>query len=186
MFMERSVSADPEAFREWLGDRQAQFQMHRFGNHRKYVSLDAHSDRGTGAAVQSYCEWILEHDDHRGLFRWANEEFGEDAVALFDGLYRNMGIISFGRMGKFDYLTMIGKLGLARMAPGSLYMSGATGPARGARLLFGGNTNADLRLANLDNWSVTLAEMLGVGAQEMEDALCNWQKSPRRLIRYRG
>ena len=183
------VSADPEAFREWLAGVQEQFQAdgaHRFGNHRKYVSIDARSDGGTGAAVQSYCEWILQYDDHQGLFEWAQDEFGDDSGEQFDGLYHNMDVMSFGRMAKFDYLTMIGKLLLAPVQPSSLYMTGATGPARGARLMFGGNTNADIPLAELDNLSIRLATILGVGAQEMEDSLCNWQKSPTRLIRYRG
>jgi hypothetical protein len=27
---------------------------------------------------------------------------------------------------------------------------------------------------------------LGVGMQAMEDALCNWQKSPRRFVHFKG
>lgn len=184
------ISADPAAFRDWLDNHQGQFHhegvQRHFGNHRKYVSIDARSDTGTGAAFQSYCEWVLDHDNHEQLIQDAVAEFGANPAAVFDGLYRQMEVVSFGRMGKFDYLTMIGKLRLAPISPGSLYMQGATGPVRGARLLFGGDVNAAIQMANLDEWAVQLGELLGVGAQEMEDAICNWQKSPNRLIRYRG
>jgi hypothetical protein len=77
---------------------------------------------------------------------------------------------------------MLSKLGLAQVEPGSTYMNGSTGPLRGARLLFGGNYAAP----DLDGWLVDLDGELHVGMQVLEDALCNWQKSPEIFKSFRG
>ena len=94
-----------------------------------------------------------------------------------------MGVISrFGRLARFDYLTMIGKLGLAPIEPGSTYMQSSTGPVEGARLLFETNNSPK----TLDRWLVDLGTQLKVNMQVLEDALCNWQKSPDRFVPFRG
>jgi hypothetical protein len=94
--------------------------------------------------------------------------------------------VGFGRLAKFDFLTMLGKLGIAPIEPGSAYLSGATGPLSGARLLFGGNADAKLNARELDVRLVRLDNYLNVGMQVLEDSLCNWQKSPRKFISFRG
>jgi hypothetical protein len=38
----------------------------------------------------------------------------------------------------------------------------------------------------LEEWLVQLGAGLGVGMQVLEDALCNWQKSPVQFKRFRG
>jgi hypothetical protein len=82
---------------------------------------------------------------------------------------------------------MLAKLQLAPIKADSGYVVGATGPLRGARLLFGGSVAATrLRANELDIWLVELAKALDLGMQEMEDALCNWQKAPNRFVRFRG
>ena len=106
-----------------------------------------------------------------------------DPQKAFRELYRTMdGIASFGRTARFDYLTMIGKLRLAPIEPDSTYMQSSTGPLRGARLLFGVQASP----AQLDQWLIKLDARLGVGMQVLEDALCNWQKSPKEFIPFRG
>lgn len=104
----------------------------------------------------------------------------------FDDLYRKLAsVMSFGRTARFDYLTMIGKLGIAAVAPRRPYLVGATGPLRGARLMFGGAVVGQ-RALELEPKVIALGAALGVGMQEMEDALCNWQKSPSKFVAYRG
>jgi hypothetical protein len=92
----------------------------------------------------------------------------------------------FGRTARFDYLTMLGKLGLAAIQPGSAYMQDATGPVTGAQLLFGGSKNSNLKKKDLDQWLIQLDGHLNVGMQVLEDSLCNWQKSPSRFKPFRG
>ncbi|WP_241150495.1 hypothetical protein, partial [Pseudomonas viridiflava] len=62
----------------------------------------------------------------------------------------------------------------------------ATGPVKGARLLFGGKTSAGISARELETKIQQLDSELGVGMQVIEDALCNWQKSPGRFVRFRG
>jgi hypothetical protein len=186
------TSGNPEAFRKWLAKNQEAVRRGPrhgcFGNHRKYQSLDAESPNGTGQAVVTYIHWVMAHGRHQALFDDAAIASNHDPRATFDYLYRSMdAVASFGRVARFDYLTMVGKLGLADIEPGSTYMTGATGPLAGARLLFGDQADAATP-AQIDRWLVELEGhlRLPMGMQILEDALCNWQKSPDQFLAFRG
>lgn len=186
------TSADPEGFRRWLDDNQSTLSgadgvKRGFGNHRKYQSLDAHKAAGTGAAIESYVRWIGPPRTHSQLFEEAIAASNNDPRVAFDRLYRSLNrVISFGRTARFDYLCMIGKVGLAAIEAGSTYMVGATGPFSGARLLFGITATAALSRQELDAWLIELDGYIKVGMETMEDALCNWQKSPSTFRPFRG
>lgn len=83
-------------------------------------------------------------------------------------------------------LAMLGKLGIAPIDPGSTFLKGATGPLAGARLLFGGACDANLSERDLEARLVGFGQETGLGAQVLEDAVCNWQKSPSAYVRFRG
>jgi len=154
-----------------------------FGNHRKYESLSGSSLAGTGTIVASYVDWVMELGSHRALIDHALKEANGDPKVAFDLLYKSMSknVYRFGRLAKFDYLTMLGKLGLAPIEAASTYLTGATGPLSGARLLFG----KKLSPKALDQMLIHLDLELNVGMQVLEDSLCNWQKSPNQY-RYFG
>ena len=182
-----TTSADPAKFRAWLHDRQDKIRATGlpggFGNHRKYQSLDAYSPVGTGAAFQSYVEWVGPLHSHERLMDQAVREADGDPRRAFRLLYDGMRpVASFGRTARFDYLAMVGKLGLAAIEPDSTYMQGSTGPLLGARLLFGAECSAK----QLDQLLIELEAQLDIGMQVVEDALCNWQKSPDTFIPFRG
>ena len=184
------ISRRPESFRHWLHKNYSRLRggdgvERHFGNHRKYLSLDAWSDRGTGEAFATYVAWVGTSRDHRLLFSRALTECGGDPTRTFESLFRSMdkAVASFGRTGCFDYLTMIGKLGLARIEPGSTYMAGATGPHRGARLLF---QDKSATRRTLDDRLIRLGAALNLPMHVIEDAVCNWQKSPNAFRPYRG
>lgn len=184
-----STSQNPTGFRLWLDQNQAQLGRAGggFGNHRKYQSLSAVSPTGTGEAVATYVRWIGPARSHHAFFQDAIARCGNDPRRSFSYLYDSMdAVASFGRTARFDYLTMVGKLGLANIEPGSAYMGAATGPVTGARLLFSGNRNAGTSAATLDGYIIQLDTHLQVGMQVLEDALCNWQKSPNRFTAFRG
>jgi hypothetical protein len=186
-----AVSSDPLAFRHWLDNKISSFKVdgvHRgFGNHRKYQSLHAWNANGTGAAIQSYVEWIKASGGHSQLFDGAILQAGGDPETAFKLLYRNMDSVrSFGRTAKFDYLSMVGKLELARIRPNSVYFQAATGPVVGAKLLFRGNSTARFPASQLQDLADNLASQIGLDKQAMEDSLCNWQKSPNEIRRFRG
>ncbi len=185
-----AVYANPAGFRAWLDRNEATLKrgIHRgFGNHRKYQSLDAYSDNGTGAAVQGYVDWVQAHGGHTALFNDALIANGGNPEAAFDWLYKSMSAVpSFGRTARFDYLTMIAKVGISPIAPGSAYLAGATGPLSGARLLFQRGSEANLPTKEIEKRVLALGRHLNVGMQEMEDSICNWQKSPDKYMPFRG
>jgi len=180
-----SVSADLGGFREWLNAHHDELKRPGagFGNHRKRESLDAQSETGTGAVVESYVKWVNPPRSHQQLIAEAIQRNHRDPRASFDDLYCSMdAVVRFGRLARFDYLTMLAKLGLAPIEPGSPYLKGSSGPLNGAKLLFGQTKTG----AAFDFWVAELDQQLHVGMQVLEDALCNWQKSSKRFIRFRG
>jgi len=185
-----TTQANITDFRAWLHLHEQEISRGNrrgFGNHRKYQSLSAYRPNGTGHAVDSYLRWVGAYGSHSAHFAYALQETNNDPEAAFDLLYRSMNsVVSFGRTARFDYLTMIGKLGLAPIRPGSAYFSSATGPVVGARLMLQGNTNVAMPIRELDRRTHLLGGVLGVGMQEMEDSLCNWQKSPHNYIHFSG
>jgi len=180
------ASADPRAFRSWLGSNRHSIPG-RFGNHRKYESLDAVSATGTGRVIETYIGWVLEAGGHENLVSSALAQSHADPGLAFDLLFRSMtSVARFGRTARFDYLTMVAKLGLAAIQPNKPYMSSATGPRKGANLLFKGKSTHTEAARLLDSWTCELGKTLDLGMQEMEDALCNWQKSPKEFKPFRG
>lgn len=179
------VSTNSGGFREWLNEKNDHWKRAgtrpRFGNHRKYESIDGSSSAGTGSIVESYVRWVQTAGDHPSLFQNALHQAQGHREVAFDLLYHSMSAVHrFGRLSKFDYLCMLEKLGLAAITPRHPYMDGATGPRKGALKLFGPNTES------LDAASARLASTLAVNMQVIEDALCNWVKSPDIYRAFRG
>lgn len=179
-----TVVADPEAFYDWTA---ANWQAigGSFGNHRKYESLNPTKNRPMKRAVADYLAWIGPAG-HAAFFNSIVHAAGNDPHTIFDHLYKSLKIRSFGRLAKFDYLSLVSRYGLAPIEAGSAYLGGATGPGRGARLLVDGNPTSATGNAILQSRLNQLDAMLNVGMAVMEDSLCNWQKSPQRFIHYLG
>ncbi len=184
----KSVSADTEGFLKWIGANQSSLRRFRFSNHRKYESLNAASGSGTGRVCLSFIEWIKRGGGLQSIVRAIHRSSGQDPRIVFDVLYAQMVQVKrFGRLAKFDFLTLLGKLGIAPILPGSAYIwDNATGPYRGLQLLVYGVRSQRLTRAEADAVAVELSEHLGVGLQEIEDAVCNWQKSPSAYKYFRG
>jgi hypothetical protein len=136
--------------------------------------------------IVSYVEWIGPGHTQVQRFGELVRTGGNHPHRIFDQIYKSMNVLQFGRLGKFDFLALIGRLGLEPISPGSAYLEGATGPLRGTRLLFTGDPDTQTDEATLENWLQDLDERLNVGMQVMEDSLCNWQKSPSRFVHFRG
>ncbi len=183
----KRFTQDPGDFSLWLGQHMDTVLQRRrefpFGNHRKYESIGQ-----LDAVLASYAGWIASNSSHRRFIDAAKAKVGNDPKLLFDHLYKDMDAVHrFGRTAKFDYLTMLGKIGLVDIEPPVAYMVHATGPVRGARLLFSGAVdNYALSKQMLEKLSVDLETTLGVGMQVIEDSLCNWQKSPVNYLPFRG
>lgn len=181
-------------FREWLREYEPALKgdgvPRRCGSHRKYISLKAEGSKNTYDAVVGYVNWIGHNRGHHMTLEQCRYQDDRriDDEKWFDILFHSMreNVPTFGRLGTFDYLNMIKKVGLAEIKPGIPYLDDATGPNYGAKLLFYGDTSVRTSRAELDQRVKNLGCFLGVGMQEMEDALCNWQKSPDQFKPFRG
>lgn len=175
-----SVSRDPAAFRPWIeaqADGISRAGPGGFGNHRKYRSLVS-----TGETVETYVGWVGQ-GSHLDRFAALAASSGGDPSATFAAAYRSMApVAGFGRLARFDYLTTVGRLSLVDIEPDRAYLEGATGPLAGARLLFGTRSSAP----ELDDHLVMLGAELGLTMDVIEDAVCNWQKSPTAFTPFRG
>jgi len=185
------IAGGTTAFRQWLSTHLSTLKSFgRFGNHRRYESLNPYSARGTGSVIESYVKWVNPPRTHAAMMEQVLVDANHNPKKAFDIAYRSMKqVMSFGRLSRFDYLTMISKLGFANVEPGSIYTAGATGPMRGARLLVGGSVSANVSAKEVDRIIEKLASHLGLESpamQILEDALCNWQKSPHHFIAFRG
>jgi hypothetical protein len=121
-----------------------------------------------------------------GVFAAIVRSTGNDPTRIFEVAYQRSTVARFGRLAKFDFLALLGRMELAPLTPGSAYLRGATGPLRGARLLIDGNPHSKRQAGELDSILQRLDQKLQVGMQVMEDSICNWQKSPRKFIHFRG
>lgn len=157
-----------------------------FSNHRKFQSK---KPQAIAKTFRTYYDWHTEFGSFHDRMIATHARVGQEPRAAFDALYKSMkGIFGFGggRLGRFDFLTMLGKLQLAPIAPGSVYLDKATGPLAGARLLFFGDRDHDITGKALQPRVDALDEILSVGKQVIEDSLCNWQKSPDTYEYFRG
>jgi Alpha-glutamyl/putrescinyl thymine pyrophosphorylase clade 3 len=180
-----AVSTTPREFGSWLADNW-RYIRGTFGNHRKYESLRPDARRPMATAAESYVAWVIGAGDHRRLFTGIVRLAGNDPHIIFDALYYKFPVPGFGRLGKFDYVAMLGRYGIVPAEAGSAYLNGATGPAAGARLLFDGRRDGPSSTTSLETYLADLDTDLKVGMQVLEDALCNLQKKPEEFVHFRG
>lgn len=183
-----AVAADVDAFRNWLDQNAASIMSRQprrgFGNHRKYESLKAWSMRGSGAVVESYVGWVGAAG-HDARVTQILEGASTDAER-FEALYKSVRtVLRFGRTAAFDYASALARLALVALEPNAACLDGATGPLKGARLLLSqtGNTGSP---TDLEATLAPLRAELDIGFDVLEDALCNWQKSPAKFRHFRG
>ncbi len=176
-----SVAGSPAGFEAWLAANWTAIRG-KFGNHRKYESLRPDSRRPTGFVVKEYVR-MIGTQGHQAFFQGVLANGPNDR---FDAMYGAINVPSFGRLAKFDYLMLLARYGIVAMQPLSAYLQGATGPSRGANLLFAGSPNANVSPAQLQQMLDDLDNDLHVGMAVLEDALCNWQKEPLQFVHFKG
>ena len=176
----QNISANFDEFAGWYKMNQLNVKG-RFGNHRKYQSLKTNHLTGTFGC---YIDCIVKSGSHHTLLKNANKSSQGSPTKAFDYLYKSISNVKgFGRTACFDYLCMLKKTGIAMIEPGIPYMTGATGPMQGAKLLLDDN---NLTASELDDQIACFGQSIKVGMQEMEDAICNWQKNPSRYEYFGG
>ncbi|MBP2558732.1 hypothetical protein J2T08_003681 [Neorhizobium galegae] len=156
----------------------------RYSNHRQYQSK---KPAAISAVFDTYYDWQFKVGGFAQLIQSTHQRVGQNPTEVFDELYRSLNAVhGFGRLGKFDFLTMLSKLDLAPIEAGSAYIVGATGPLSGAKLLFYNSTNHAASAISLSPRVDGLDNYLQTGKQVIEDSLCNWQKSPDKYIYFKG
>lgn len=182
-----STSGDVLEMRGWLDLNRDALRARggRFGNHRKYESLNAWEPTGTGNVLATYVAWVggQTHADRFAAIAPKSLTPRERFAALYDSLGP---VARFGRTARFDFLSTLGKIGLAEIEADSAHLSGATGPLAGARLLLDGIKTSTSRARDLEVRLAPVQLALDVPFDVLEDALCNWQKSPGRFVPFRG
>ncbi len=175
------MNCNPNLLTNWLSNNHL-ILSGKFGNHRKYETLNTSKRNHTGETISSYVQWVNKFGGHRNLFQQALLQANGNPEKAFSILYQSMDDVTrFARTGKFDYLTMIAKLGLCNLEPDKAYISGATGPKKGIALLMHGNKSVSISSskAERDIKSLSISLLIPrMRMQVMEDAICNWQKSP--------
>jgi hypothetical protein len=181
-----NVSQDVSIFRSWLDRHQQELSdgPGGFGNHRKYESLAGLSDQGTGAVVDSYVEWVCGFGSHDVLVNDLAGATAGDPSSAFEWLASSVkkAVVRFGRTASFDYVNLLSWMGLVPAVAGICHIAGSTGPRRGTELMFGAGES----VADYEESLADLCEGLDVPFDVMEDALCNWQKSPDVFKPFRG
>jgi hypothetical protein len=148
----------------------------RFSNHRQYQSKRPDV---IAKVFATFHAWEFADGGFDARLRRVHQRVGQEPTAVFRELYWSMeAVYGFGRLGRFDLLTMLGKLNIAPIEADSVHLSGATGPLRGAKLLVLGDSGAAGKPSDIEASIDLLDDYLGVGKQVLEDSLCNWQKSP--------
>lgn len=159
-------------------------QSGRFSNHRQYQSKKPNI---ISAVFSTYYDWQFRAGGFAQLIHTTHQRVGQNPTEVFDELYRSLNsVYGFGRLGKFDFLTMLSKLDLAPIEAGSAYIVGATGPLSGAKLLFYNSTSHAVSSGQLSPRVDGLDHYLQTGKQVIEDSLCNWQKSPDKYVFFKG
>lgn len=180
-----TVSANPLGLTAWLAGNWKNIRG-KFGNHRKYESMRPNANRPIGSSITSYVAWVSASGGHVPHFAGLVQGAGNDPHVIFDAFYRAIPVKGFGRLGSFDWVSMLARYGLIPAEAGSAYLDGATGPTYGAKLLFYNNRKANVSRAAVQNQLNELDQYLNVGMEVLEDSLCNWQKKPQQFKHFKG
>ena len=163
-----TMTANPQVIVEWVRECQSHQISFKFGKHRKYESI-----KQLPQVVDSYGHWLA---DIGGVANLTNGGIQQDLSAeqRFAHWYKTLSIYRFGRLAKFEFLSLLGYLKVLVIKADHCYLTKATGPKRGAKLLFGHYTTDP----QLERLAVQTAEAIGIDYAVFEAALCHWQASP--------
>lgn len=179
-----NINMDLNGFKLWLDENIAEIKSHgAFGNHRKYQSLKIDAKSGTYQTFESFLS-IVDHD-FDNFINSIPLSIRENKNLFFNYLFtRFVNIVGFGRLAVFDFLCMIGKVGIVDIEPEHPYL-GNSGPVDGTKLLF----DSDSKIKDLNDYLTDLGRSFSnypFVMQILEDCVCNWQKSPTRYKLFRG
>lgn len=174
----KEIQTNREKYYSYLKDIDF-FEGANFSNHRKYTKKALEGHNGLINSI----DYFLDNLDH----------YSHSKLVEFDLIFRNaMRIPNFGRMAAFDFTSSLCKCNLNVKDPISMYHHSSTGPLRALKdiLILADckdvSKSAQVEFGNnLLDWFIRHFNTQVV-AQVLEDAICNWQKSPKKYQRYFG
>jgi hypothetical protein len=98
----------------------------------------------------------------------------------FERLFERLALPGFARMGRYDMLVLLGRLGLYELRPGSLHMAGA--PADDVTTLAAKRVFGIGDPILLDRRAAALAEAAAVPIETLDLALANWASARRATM----
>lgn len=167
-----AVKESPMLIEVWINHCQAQPGSFKFGKHRKYESI-----KQLYQVIDSFRHWLTDIGGIDGLMPLSTDT-SLTPEQRFAQLYDNLRIYRFGRLAKFELLSLLGYLQVLDIQADHCYLTDATGPKRGAKLLYG-NHRPDTELEAL---AIQTADALGLDYAVFEAALCHWQASPNYAV----
>jgi hypothetical protein len=143
-------------------------------------------DPARGAeTLLAYRHWV-ERSGGTQASAFAGDE-GWSGRRRFQRLFERLALPGFARMGRYDLLVTLGRLGLYELRADSLHLSGVRGPA-GEDL----TTVAAKRVFAigdeliLERRALALAEAIDVPVEALDLALANWGKGRRASLGFRA
>jgi hypothetical protein len=139
-------------------------------------------DPARGAqTLLAYGQWVVRNggtqaEAFAGDPGWSSER-------LFERLFERLALPGFGRVGRYELLVTLGRLGCYELQPDSLHLSGGRGLAAAdhttvaAKRVFG---IGDELL--LDRRAAALAEAAEVAVESLDLALANWGSGQRATV----
>ncbi|MFI5092042.1 MAG: hypothetical protein ACHQIK_01245 [Candidatus Acidiferrales bacterium] len=173
-----TASQRPGAVQDWMRANRKTIKRLKFGNHRKYETNNPDSRIGTPAVIRSFVEWVKQTARGSPYEALRAVAKGRTPEIAFDHAYHEISVIRFGRTARFDFLCLLGNLGILRISPPHCYLAEGTGPRTGALQMVTGKRTGRFSV-EVEDLIRRFRKHLGVPVEAMEDALCNWQKRPK-------
>jgi Alpha-glutamyl/putrescinyl thymine pyrophosphorylase clade 3 len=135
--------------------------------------------RGADTLI-AYRRWV--ERAHRAGDAFAGEP-GWSPMRRFERLFERLALPGFGRMGRYELLVTLGRLGLYELRADSLHLLGARAPTSqdlttlGAKRLF-----AIGDPLHLERRAAALAEAIDVPLETLDVALANWASAHRATL----
>ena len=170
--------------RPWVENNQDALREFGWGNHRKHEHVAPENAKGIADVIESYVG-VFGDSGHNQIFAETLQGLNHPSER-FEKLYQLFKKVTrIGRLGAFDHVMMLSKIGIVDSNPSTPYLSGATGPKVGASLLLTGEKNSKIDIAAAEATLMRFANLIDVDGQVIEDAMCNWQKSPNLFKPFR-
>lgn len=175
------VSRDVSVFQEWLIQNQpALNEKGSLGEIHKYPIMDNHNAQIMAKDIGNYVSKILEFSGHDNFIASAIQINEGNPITAFDFLFQSMcENVTRNKIIFFNYLSYIGTMGMAKINPGSFYLSETSLVKRGARLLLlGTNKNQKPPLNEVDEIMISLSNSLKhpLGIFILHQTLSQWSK----------